>query len=159
MFYTRLPCDRGSIAILTIGRPVGVALDPLVRWEYMRDPKGEARALGWLRGNARWNGHAKLPADARSTGWSNGNVEIWTSASEHDAAIYVKRGDVVERWPRAADSWGVTDCNCLRRDHVPQREGTNRYPRPRTVSMEADRSPSFRRIDATTASITLLPPS
>ena len=111
VFFTAFPCDRGNIAILTIGRSVGAALDPLVRWEYMRDPKGEALAQGWLRGNARWNGHAKLPADARSTGWTNGNIEIWTSASEHDAAIYAKRGDVVERWPRAADFWGVTDCN------------------------------------------------
>jgi hypothetical protein len=111
VFFTRFPCDRGSIAVLTLGRPIGAALDPLVRWEYMRDPKGEARAMGWLRGNGRYDGDARLPRDARSTGWTNGNITIWTAPSEHDAAIYVKRGSVVERWPRAADSWGVTDCN------------------------------------------------
>ena len=108
-FLTRYPCDKGSLAILSIGEPLGSALDPLARREYMRDPKGEARALGWLTG--RYDGTATLPKDAKSTGWTNGNIDLWTSASEDGAAIYLKRGAAVERWPRAADSWGVIDCN------------------------------------------------
>ncbi len=39
-----------------------------------------------------------------------------------------------------------------------QREATNRYPRPRTVSIDEARSPSFRRSEPTTTSMTLLPP-
>lgn len=105
----RFPCDRGRIAILSIGRPVGAPLDPLVRWEYMRDPDGEALANDWL--TAPWDGTAALPPDAVATGWTNGNINLWTSAVEKDAAIYVVRGGTVERWPRAAESWGVTDCN------------------------------------------------
>ena len=35
----------------------------------------------------------------------------------------------------------------------------NRYPKPRTVSIAAERSPSFRRSDLTRASMTLLPPA
>lgn len=108
-FNTRFPCDRGRIAILSIGRPVGAPLDPLVRWEYMRDPDGEALANDWL--TAPWDGAAAMPPDAVATGWTNGNIDLWTSAAEQDAAIYVVRAGIVERWPRAAESWGVTDCN------------------------------------------------
>lgn len=108
-FNARFPCDRGRIAILSIGRPVGAPLDPLVRWEYMRDPDGEALANNWL--TAPWDGTAALPPDAVKTGWTNGNIDLWTSAIEKDAAIYAVRSGTVERWPRAAESWGVTDCN------------------------------------------------
>lgn len=105
----RFPCDRGRIAILSIGRPVGAPLDPLVRWEYMRDPDGEALANDWL--TAPWDGRTAMPPDAVATGWTNGNIDLWTSASEQDAAVYVVRAGIVERWPRAVESWGVTDCN------------------------------------------------
>ena len=97
------------MAILTIGRPVGAPLDPLVRWEYMRDPAGEAEEYDWL--TAPYDGRSALPEDAVDTGWTNGNVDLWTAASEKDAAIYLRRGSIVERWPRAAELWGVTDCN------------------------------------------------
>lgn len=108
-FNTRFPCDRGRIAILSIGRPVGAPLDPLVRWEYMRDPDGEALANKWL--TAPWDGTAALPPDAVATGWTNGNIDLWTSDAEQGAAVYLVRAGIVERWPRAAEQWGVTDCN------------------------------------------------
>jgi hypothetical protein len=106
---TRYPCDAGHAAILTVGRPLGAAIDRLARWEYVRDPAGEFLAQGWL--TAPFEGAASLPADAAYTGWTNGNVDLWTSPNDLDRAVYLVRGDVVERWPRAADEWGVIDCN------------------------------------------------
>ena len=105
---TRYPCG-GHAAILSIGRPLGARIDPLVRWEYVRDPRNEFRRAGWLA--ARYNGDTVLPADARSTGWTNGNVTLWISPNDLDRGIYLVRGDTVERWARAAPQWGVIDCN------------------------------------------------
>ncbi|MEA2548314.1 MAG: hypothetical protein QOE42_912, partial [Chloroflexota bacterium] len=73
---TRYPCG-GHAAVLTIGRPLGARIDPLVRWEYVRDPRAEFRRAGWLA--AHYEGDTVLPADARSTGWTNGNVTLWIS--------------------------------------------------------------------------------
>ena len=108
-FHTRYPCDRGSIALLALGSPLGTRLDPLVHREYLRDPKGEARAQAWLSGD--YLAHTVLPADAVATGWTNGNIDLWTSPPDGESAIYVQRGQTIERWPRAADERGVTDCN------------------------------------------------
>lgn len=109
VLLTRYPCDEGKAAILHIGRPLGTRLDPLVRWEYVRDPAGEFLAQSWV--SERYDGHATMPKDAAYTGWTNGNIELWISPTELDRAVYVVRGDAVERWPRAAASWGVMDCN------------------------------------------------
>ena len=104
----RYPCN-GHATILEIGRPLGMALDPLIRWEYVRDPNGFFGANGWLA--APYDGDTHLPKDAVASGWTNGNVDLWISPSNLDRGIYLVRGDVVERWARAADSWGVIDCN------------------------------------------------
>ena len=109
VLLTRYPCDTGTAAVLNLGRPLGTSLDPLDRWEYVRDPAGEFLAQDWL--TAPYDGHATLPTDATDTGWTNGNVDLWISPSDLDHAVYLVRGDVVERWPRAARSWGVIDCN------------------------------------------------
>jgi hypothetical protein len=105
---TRYPCN-GRSTILTIGRPLGAPLDPLDRWEYVRDPDGTFRTNGWLAG--RYNGDTQLPVDAEDTGWGNGNVDLWISPSNLDRGIYLVRGRTVERWGRAGPSWGVIDCN------------------------------------------------
>jgi hypothetical protein len=107
--HTRYPCDVGHATILAIGRPLGAQIDPLVRWEYVRDPADDFLRWGWLR--ARYDGDATLPSEAVYSGWTNGNIELWINPSEWDAAVYLVRGRVVERWPRAVDQWGVTDCN------------------------------------------------
>jgi hypothetical protein len=109
VMLTRYPCDRGQAAILHIGRPLGAPTDPLVRWEYVRDPAGEFLALRWL--TEPYAGDSTLPDDAAYTDWTNGNIELWISPSELDRAVYVVRGETIERWPRASEQWGVTDCN------------------------------------------------
>lgn len=106
---TRYPCGAGHAAVLTLGQPLGAAIDPLVRHEYVRDPEGEFLAQGWM--TAPYQANATLPAGAAYTGWTNGNVEVWVNPDELAEAIYVKRGDLVERWPRPAKDWGVIDCN------------------------------------------------
>ena len=75
----------------------------------MRDPEGEFLAQDWL--TEPYGSDVTLPPDATSMGWINGNINLWISPSQLDRAVYVVRGDDVERWPRAAEQWGVTDCN------------------------------------------------
>ena len=99
---TRFPCDRGHAAILTIGRPLGRRFDPLIRWDYVRDPEGEFLANGWLA--APYDGDATLPTDATYTGWTNGNIDLWVSEAELDEAIYVVRGATVEGGPEPTSS-------------------------------------------------------
>jgi hypothetical protein len=108
-FHTRWPCDRGQVAMLSIGRPLGERMDRLVFREYVRDPAGEFFGNGWL--TEPYDGAARLPADAADTGWTNGNIDLWLSPGEQERAIYLVRGDVVERWPRAIQDWGRGDCN------------------------------------------------
>jgi hypothetical protein len=108
-FFTRYPCDRGSISALALADPLGVGIDRLDGREYLRDPNGEAAANGWLTGP--YDGASALPPDAVDTGWTNGNVDLWESPSNLDDAVYLVRGDTVERWPRAKKDWGVVDCN------------------------------------------------
>jgi hypothetical protein len=108
-FFTRFPCDRGHAAVLSVGHPLGAPIDPLVRYEYVQDPAGEFLERGWL--TAPFQGKATLPKDAAYTGWTNGNIQLWVSPSEYEDAVYIRYGDKTERWPRAAQDWGVTDCN------------------------------------------------
>ncbi|OGN87736.1 MAG: hypothetical protein A2X23_07850 [Chloroflexi bacterium GWC2_73_18] len=109
VLLTRYPCDEGHAAVLTIGRPLGMPIDPLLRWEYVRDPQGEFLAHGWIA--EPWRGETTAPSDLLYTGWTNGNVELWISPSELDAAVYLRLGGARERWPRAVDPWGVIDCD------------------------------------------------
>lgn len=41
----------------------------------------------------------------------NGNIELWISPRDLANAVYMRVGGATERWPRAADEWGVIDCN------------------------------------------------
>jgi len=109
VIFTRYPCGDGHAAVLTVGRPLGMPFDGLLRYEYVRDPAGEFNAQGWV--TSLYMGDAPVPDDAAYTGWTNGNIEIWINPSELEKAIFIKRGDTFERWPRAVKQWGVTDCN------------------------------------------------
>ena len=106
---TRYPCNRASAAVLSIGLPLGMPIDRLDRNEFVRDPAGAFLAQGWV--TSPFEPDSTLPADAASTGWTNGNVELWISPSELEDAVFMQVGGVMERWPRAAEGWGVTDCS------------------------------------------------
>jgi hypothetical protein len=109
VMFTKYPCDAGHAAIVSIGATLGGPLDPLNGHAYVRDPAGEFLAHRWI--TEPFDRDAKLPADARHSGWTNGNIAIWISPGEFERAIYVVRGQTVERWPRTVESWGVIDCN------------------------------------------------
>ena len=105
---TRFPCDRGHVADLHLGHPLGLPFDPLVTYEYVRDPNGEALSQGWA--TEPWRAGVVVPRDAADTRWTNGNIDVWISPSEVETAIYVMVGGAFERWPRGHDV-SVTDCN------------------------------------------------
>lgn len=67
---------------------------------YVRDPAGEVRDQ-W---EAAYLGDSMLPVDATFTGYRQGNAELWISAD--GAAVYMKRGNVVEQWPRVSRAIG-----------------------------------------------------
>jgi hypothetical protein len=77
--------------------------------QFVRDPDG--------RFDRRWPlpmayvADARMPRDAYSTGLTDGEFEIWVSPAADAKAIWARRGDRIERWPRAPEEWGVTDCN------------------------------------------------
>ncbi|MDQ6796271.1 MAG: hypothetical protein M3067_15920 [Chloroflexota bacterium] len=107
--FTRYPCGAGHAAILAFGQPLGAPIDGQNRHDYVQDPRNEFLGENWIA--EPYQGHATLPTDAAYTGWTNGNIDLWISPSDVDRAIYVVRGKVVERWPRAVPGWGVIDCN------------------------------------------------
>ncbi len=106
--WTRFPCDRGHVAVLTIGWPLGTPDDPLDRHQYVRDPTGEALDRGWL--HEAWQRGVKLPDGAEDTGWTNGNMDLFVDPGDVESAVYVRTGGRYERWPRGDDP-SVTDCN------------------------------------------------
>jgi hypothetical protein len=94
-------CDWQSAAFLDVGWPLGRrhATAAGAR-RYVRDPEGLFPGLLL----AEFDGDAELPRDARFTGYRSGDAELWLSPTEADRALFVVRGDVVERWPRARDA-------------------------------------------------------
>ena len=74
---------------------------PEYRVEFVRDPDGLFSDDTLLS----YNGDAQLPDDAVQTGFRLDDFMLWVDPKEADAtgtkAIYVVKGDSVERWPRA----------------------------------------------------------
>jgi hypothetical protein len=96
-------CDWQSAVFLDVGWPLGTrhttAADAR---RYVRDPEGLFPELLL----AEFDGDAELPRDARFTGYRRGDAELWLSPTEADRALFVVRGDVIERWPRTRDVLG-----------------------------------------------------
>jgi hypothetical protein len=94
---TSLECFDPQITLLTMGWPIGRALRVEADGrQYIRDP-GNAHRDSTL---APFDGNTVLPPDARPTGLHNGDVELFGSPSTSDSRIYVRRGAVIEQWPR-----------------------------------------------------------
>jgi hypothetical protein len=103
------PCQQGDSAVLEIAWPLGDARGPYNRRAYLRDTSGWMREQRWTTGT--FDRDADLPSDAGSTGLTDGGWEIWIAVSDVDEAIYLHGDGRFERWPRAGERWGVTDCN------------------------------------------------
>ncbi len=92
-------CEQQSVTFLTIGWPPGTrSTSSEHAHQYIRDPDGAVKSSN-LKGSLAL--HATLPKDARPTGYRHGPIEIFTSSSDEEQAIYVVGPDVVERWPRS----------------------------------------------------------
>jgi hypothetical protein len=103
------PCGTSSAAIVTLGWPVGAAIDWWDANQFVSDPDGRF-GRQWPLPIA-YRSDTRLPDDAYSTGLTDGEFEIWVSPVAGSTAIWAKRTTRVERWPRAPEFWGVIDCN------------------------------------------------
>ena len=65
--------------------------------QYIRDPKGVIRGTF----KDRFVIHATLPKDARPLGYTYQSIQVFTSPTDQDEAIYVVGPTAVERWPRS----------------------------------------------------------
>jgi hypothetical protein len=93
------PCGWDQAAFLEIGWPFGsqaLVIDNVRR--YVRDPEG-LFADGFILLD-RLDLSAELPADAAYAGYRSGDIELWTSPTTIDKAVYLRWPDHVERWPR-----------------------------------------------------------
>jgi hypothetical protein len=107
--FHRYPCGTSRASIFTIGWPVGTSIDHLDAHQFVRDPYGRFERQWPLP--IAYIGDGRLPKDAYSTGLTDGEFEIWVSPAAEARAVWARHGERVERWPRAPEEWGVTDCN------------------------------------------------
>jgi hypothetical protein len=91
-------CDWQSATFLFTAWPPGTPTTSSDRIrQYVRDPKGViARVF-----KDRLVLHATLPKDARPTGYAYQSIQVFTSPTDQDDAIYVVGPTAVERWPRS----------------------------------------------------------
>ena len=94
---------------MTLGWPIGTAIDGVDRYHYVRDPDGRFKRAGRLP--MAYLDDTRLPKDAYSTGLTDGEFEIWVSPAMGSKAIWAKRATRVERWPHVPDPFLVIDCN------------------------------------------------
>jgi hypothetical protein len=93
-------CGWERTLFLTVGWPLGRAAHTSDQARlYVRDPENvvRERLLGGFEPST------VLPSDAQFTGYRYGSDELWVSNGTVGEAIYLVRGGVVERWPRAAE--------------------------------------------------------
>ena len=103
------PCGTSRASIFTVGWPVGSAVDGWDAYHFIRDPDGRFDRTRPLP--IAYIADGRLPKDAYSTGLTDGEFEIWVSPSAGPKAIWARRSDRIERWPRVLDPWLVIDCN------------------------------------------------
>jgi hypothetical protein len=89
-------CNGESVTFLTIAWPPDSQANR-ERRQYVRDPRG---ALGSTFRNRLKIGGV-LPKDAHSLGYRHDRIELFSSPSDDNEAIYVVGPDIVERWPRS----------------------------------------------------------
>ena len=96
-------CGWQDSLFLTIGWPLGeVPVDAADARLYLRDPQGLHAAVSM----AVYAGDVALPDDAFDTGYRYGSDALWVAPTTADREVFIVRGDVVERWPRAVELLG-----------------------------------------------------
>jgi len=91
-------CDWQSATFLFTAWPPGTRTTSSdgIR-QYIRDPKGVIKG----RFKDRLVLGAVLPKDARSIGYTYQSIQVFTSPTDQDEAIYVVGPTAIERWPRS----------------------------------------------------------
>jgi hypothetical protein len=92
-----LDCFDPNIALLTTGWPVGRRIgNEFDSRQYIRDPNNAHRDSTAVA----FESNATLPEDAVFTGYRYLDLELFVSPSTETSQIYLRRGKVVELWPR-----------------------------------------------------------
>lgn len=95
-------CEWQSAVFLHVGWPLGTHPDTSADLrQYLRDPQsviGRPQLLGQL------DLDSELPEGSRPTGYRTGAVELWFGPDGGDRYAYLRTGQSVERWPRAAEA-------------------------------------------------------
>lgn len=93
-------CGFDSLALMTMGWPLGtVPKNDMFARQYIRDPGNRFSDQTMVA----FEENAALPPDAFDTGYRYGSDELWVSIESVDQMVFVRRGDRVERWPRARE--------------------------------------------------------
>jgi hypothetical protein len=95
-------CNTQSVMLLELAWPLGsLAQTPLREDQYrhyVRDPQGVLDPA-LLRGS--FDPNVKLSIAARATGYHSYSAALWIDPTDVDRFVYLVRGNVAERWPRA----------------------------------------------------------
>jgi hypothetical protein len=95
-------CNTQSVVFMELAWPLGsVAPTPLREdryRQYVRDPQSVLDPA-LLRGS--FASDVKLSPAARATGYHSNNAALWIDPTDVEEFVYLARGNVVERWPRA----------------------------------------------------------
>lgn len=90
-------CGFERARVIVVGSPIGeVYTSPADAVEYVRDPD---RVFGEPALAEGFEADATVPADAVDVGFRRDATELW-AVPEDPTAIYLRTGDVSERWPR-----------------------------------------------------------
>ena len=92
-------CGWQSALFLHLGWPLGTNEKIGEGFQYVRDPKG----LDGIESVAPLDLDATLPVDAMYSGYHQDGTQLWLSEREVEEAVYIVRGDKVERWPRTTE--------------------------------------------------------
>jgi len=92
-------CGLPKVQLLTVGEPFGQEMhtdqDSL---QFVRDPDH----LVQDKSLDTFSASTELPSDTHFTGLKYDDLEVW-AASDLPGALYIVRGDTVERWPRVTE--------------------------------------------------------
>jgi hypothetical protein len=90
-------CNFQETRVIGVGTPFGARYASAAdSQQYVRDPNGVYKNPALVAG---FNPMADLPGSAQDSGFRRGDWELWLDPQE-PSGIYLKRGRLIERWPR-----------------------------------------------------------
>jgi hypothetical protein len=90
-------CKLDGVLVLTMGKRLGEApATPADARQFVRDTGHAVSTVGRLEASPSG------PSDGFFTGYQYGTIELWLSASAGSDYVFLKRGNVWEKWPRVS---------------------------------------------------------